>query len=429
MLERLRIDTGRAAARSVETCQLEEAIGRILGEDVLADRDSPPFDYAAMDGYAARVSELEAAFGMAPRDSDPVRVNVVSEARIGCSPPSMPHGVSVVRVATGAPIPPGADVVIKREDVIEHARGAAEAASDPSVAAISITPALISQLRAARRNIRERGENARAGAVVLEAGTILSAASLGTLATVGKSRPQIFAPLRVAIITTGDEIVPPETTPGAFQIRNSNAAVLLAVLTDTPWIDAAIPLHARDDGPDLADMLRDVSERADAVVLSGGVSMGHRDPVRGVIEAEGGDVVFHGLPQRPGKPMLGAIRMRTDRSLVPIFGLPGNPLSAMVTCTRIVMPVLARLAGATRWPGAHRVRVANPDEKTLDIWWHRLVKINGSGDAALLGARGSGDMIAAGQSDGFIELPPSGWGDSRRGGSNVALYPFYPWPT
>jgi molybdopterin molybdotransferase len=176
-------------------------------------------------------------------------------------------------------------------------------------------------------------------------------------------------------------------------------------------------------------MLRGVSERADAVVLSGGVSMGHRDPVRGVIEAEGGDVVFHGLPQRPGKPMLGAIRMRTDRTLVPIFGLPGNPLSAMVTCTRIVMPVLARLAGATRGPGAHRVRVMNPDEKTLDLWWHRLVKINDSGDAELLGARGSGDMIAAGQSDGFIELPPSGWGDAQSGRSDDALYPFYPWAT
>jgi molybdopterin molybdotransferase len=235
----------------------------------------------------------------------------------------------------------------------------------------------------------------------------------------------VFERLRVAIITTGDEIVPAPASPSAYQVRDSNAPSLRAVLASQGWIDARAPEHAGDEG-ELPGLLGHACARSDAVVLTGGVSMGHRDPVRGAVESLGAEIVFHGLPQRPGKPMLGAVLRRAGSApAIPIFGLPGNPVSALVTCTRIVLPALAARAGARRTPAGcipRFVRIANPDGRTLDLWWHRLVRlaVDGAGQPAaeLVDARGSGDIVAAGMSDGFIEQPPA---------AASALVPFYAW--
>lgn len=157
--------------------------------------------------------------------------------------------------------------------------------------------------------------------------------------------------------------------------------------------------------------------------------MGHRDPVRAAIERAGANIVFHGLPQRPGKPVLAAVHARTGRSglnTVPIFGLPGNPVSSLITCTRIVLPALAACAGAGRTPPAYLPRlieVRNPDGRTLDLWWHRLVRevpnAEGVPQAELIDNRGSGDVVGAGMSDGFVEVAP---------GSSSAVLPYYRWP-
>jgi molybdenum cofactor synthesis domain-containing protein len=248
----------------------------------------------------------------------------------------------------------------------------------------------------------------------------------------------------VAVITTGDELVPPEAVPGPYQIRNSNAAVIRAVLGSQAWIElvtlAEYPgMHAGDDDGGVDALLRAAIERVDAVVFIGGVSMGNRDPVRAAVERCGAEIAFHGLPQRPGKPMLGAVlpgeRRSSDPHPLPIFGLPGNPVSAMVTCTRIVLPVLASLAGAAigRLPGTGAlcvVPLANPDGKTLELWWHRLVRLNSTGEAELIDTRGSGDIIAGGKSDGFVEVPPATTAtESASARTTPALVPFYSWPT
>lgn len=416
MVARLRID---GTARGAERRPLGEVRGRVLAEAILADRDSPAFDYAAMDGYAVRTADLHRA----ARSGGSITLRVFGEARVGAEPPGLPDAdgaPAALRIATGAPVPRGADAVVRREDVDEHA----SAGSPGGVASITITGSAAADVREGD-NIRRRGENARAGEAVLDAGAVLSAAAIGTLAAVGCAAPLVAPRLRVAVVTTGDELVPPEETPAAFEIRNSNAPAVSAVLGAHAWIGVDRTVHVPDEGGRLVGTLREVLGSVDAVVITGGVSMGHRDPVRGAVEAVGADVVFHGLPQRPGKPMLGAVVAGQDGRQVPVFGLPGNPVSAMVTCTRIVIPVLGAIAGATI-PAPVRVRLASPDRRPLGLWWHRLVRINHRGDAELLDARGSGDIIAAGRSDGFIEAPPNAFAEDIAPG---ALFPYSAWPT
>lgn len=456
MIVRLRIEPATPVlVRGVEACELggarEEAMGRVLAEHITADRDSPAFDYASMDGYAVRLADVASATVTPSPSSTPsasaassggieeaggITLLVAGEARIGCAPPLMPAAPGVVRIVTGAAIPLGADAVLKREDVIEIAMQRQETHGDQTqeketcgeetpVGSIMISPAVAVRIRTGD-NIRRRAENARAGDTILNIGTIISAAALGTLAAVGCVRPRVYGRLRVAVITTGDELVPPSATPQPYQVRNSNGPAVSAVLAAHAWLNVASVTHVRDDGERLVAVLRHAIENADAVILTGGVSVGHRDPVRGAVEAARAEVVFHGLPQRPGKPMLGAVATRAGGSRVPVFGLPGNPISAMVTCLRIVVPVLATCAGVARWPAPPRVALANPDGKTLDLWWHRLVRLDDRGEATLVDGRSSGDAIAVGGSDGFIEVPPHVHGAESR---SAATYPFHAWPT
>lgn len=389
-----------------EQCELTTALGRVLAERVEADRDSPPFDTSAMDGYAVRVADIRGADGVVP---------VVGESRIGREPPVLASAgqVAAVRIVTGAAIPPGADAVIRREDVEERAIGALAG----GVASIVLSDR--ARKVAPGTSIRRQGENAVAGSALLEPGTLLTAASIGTLAAVGRVMPRVFHRLRAAIIVTGDELVDAGSTPDRFQIRDSNGVTVAATLAPQRWLEVAAIERAGDDGAHLRTLLNDFAERYEVVILSGGVSMGHRDPVRGALDALGARVIFHGLPQRPGKPMLGAVLPSTAAPPRIIFALPGNPISAMVTARRIVTPVLAWRAGLRLTTRVPRVRVANPDDATLDLWWHRLVRLDATGDAVLVEGRGSGDIVAGGRSDGFIEVPPGVRADGA--------FPFFGW--
>lgn len=412
-----------AAGRAVEVVDLVDAAGLILAEVVGADRDNPAFDYSSMDGYAVCVSSLSAKPPASGEDG--ITVPVVGESRIGCAPPvlhsSLP-GPAAVRIATGAPIPLGADAVLRREDVHEHT-----AATPGQVGSIRIS------LHAAARvkpgdYIRRRGENARAGTPVLHAGEVLTASSLGALAAVGVAHPRVYRRLRIAVLTTGDELVAPGESPAPYQIRDSNGPSVRAMLASQAWASVVAVTHVADDAR-LEHLLKRACEDADAVILTGGISVGHRDPVRAAAELVGGRIIFHGLPQRPGKPMMGAVVERAGApnfAPIPIFGLPGNPVSALVTCTRIVLPVLAACAGARKTPISSLPRMlelTNPDDRTLELWWHRLARLilgaDGLPRAELVDGRGSGDIIAAATSDGFIEVPP---------GASGRTFSFYSWP-
>jgi molybdenum cofactor synthesis domain-containing protein len=181
------------------------------------------------------------------------------------------------------------------------------------------------------------------------------------------------------------------------------------------WTELSEQRRIGDDPAALRDAAQSLLRGADALLLTGGVSMGPRDFIPAVLAELGARVVFHRLPQRPGKPILGAV-LPDGR---PILGLPGNPQSVMVTARRFGLPVLARLAGLREpgfpWPA----RLEGAGETRIDLWWHRLARVVGPGVVEAVDGRGSGDVSAAARSDGFCEVPP--------GQSGPGPWPFYPW--
>ena len=398
----------RVGTLAVESVHLHEARGRILATDVLLPRDSPPFDHSAMDGYAIAAPTVDAS----------ATLTVVGESCIGRAPPTLGVAGAAIRISTGAPLPEGTDRVIRREDVHEFSAGGG------SVSSITVSAGSLARSRSGE-NVRRRAENAKAGSVAVAAGTTLTGAHIGAIAACGLDTISVRPLLSLAIVTTGDELAPLGTQADAYAIHDSNGPALYALASAHRWLCVAPPRRLHDDSAALASALREILPETDALILTGGVSMGHRDPVRAALEVLGARMLFHGLPQRPGKPMLAAIIDRAASRPLLIFGLPGNPLSAMVTATRIAVPAIAALAGAAASLIPARVVLAHDDGKRLDLWWHRPVRITDAGTAEFVGHRGSGDLIASAASDGFVELPPrNSAADATFPGS--ALY--FPWP-
>lgn len=368
-----------------------DALGRVLAEPVTLDRDSPACDVSAMDGYAVRHAELLA--GPLP---------LVGECRIGQSPTPLP-AASATRIYTGSPVPPGADAVARLEWV--------EQGKD------RIHPREDRPIRAGQ-DIRRRGENAAAGDTVIEASVPLTQAGVAALATVGATQLTCHRRLRVAVLTTGDEIIDPSSEAGSiqpWQVRNSNGPALAALLGTLPFVATVTQQHVIDSAEGTAAGLREAVASADAVVLTGGVSKGNHDHVRGAIESVGGKRLFHGLAARPGRPTLGAVVDGT-----PVLGLPGNPVAVLTTSRRLLVPVLRRRAGVVRAERpAALVSLESWAGKTLPLAWWRPVRLNDDGRATLASLRGSGDVIGPAQTDGFIEAPPHADG--------CGPFPFYPW--
>ncbi len=357
-----------------------DAAGRVLSEPLILDRDSPPIDVSAMDGYAVRVADVVSA-----------EMPVAGTSCAGSPPMKLPDG-SAIRIFTGAPIPIGADCVVKREDTLElDQRVRIELPID------RIKP---------RQNIRYQGENGNIGGVALVSGTELAAPAMASVATFGRGKLQVRRRLRVAVLNTGDELIPAGEPASAWQIRDSNGPLLEAWLRRTPWIDFQGRWQARDSFDGIRAAVEERLKSVDTLILTGGVSMGDTDFVPKAIDSVGGKIVFHRLPIRPGKPVLGAV---LDGKLV--VGLPGNPVSVAVTSRVIAAPLLRRQAGIQAdCPTSVLTHIANPDDRTLPLVWYRLVSIGLDGQVRLIESRGSGDLISLSQSHGFVELPPGGSG-------------------
>lgn len=366
--------------------------GRVLAEPIHADRDSPAADVSAMDGYAVRMADLQT--------DRPIPVN--GECVPGAPPVPLPPG-STVRIFTGAIVPDDAELVIKREDTIESQ---SEIQFQDSATACTVGA-----------HIRRTGENARAGSTVLDAGTRLTAAQRATMANFGCEQAKIYRAVSVTIITTGDEVgVPAGVTPKPWQLRNSNRASLSALLESVPWIVVNRVEHAVDNRDELQSLLETSIADSDAILLTGGVSMGDYDYVPDVIRDLGAEIVFHGLPIRPGKPILGA---STDDGKL-ILGLPGNPVSATVGCRRMAIPLLSKMSGQTMWrPPCPVVRLSNPGPRTIPLHWMKLARLTEPGIAEVVISQGSGDLVSLGQSHGFVETPPDQTGEGP--------WPFYGW--
>jgi molybdopterin molybdotransferase len=373
-----------------ESLPLELAVGRVLAQAVVADRDNPPCDISAMDGYAVRIDDLRRGW-----------LPVTGEASIGRSPSLLPEG-SAMRIFTGGPVPPGTEAVVRREDTQESPHRIIVCISSESV-----RPG---------QDIRRRGENVTADQVVVAPGCRITAATVSAMASFGVHHPKVHQRLRVAIIVTGDEICRTDEQPDPWRIRDANGPALAALLDSCPWITRLPIRRVHDDFDTLHSTLAAVLRSCDAVLVTGGVSMGDHDHVPDVVRAVGGQVIFHKLPIRPGKPVLGAIGPQGQA----IFGLPGNPVSALVTARRLALPVLAVNAGFTHPDIANRqVQLINNDHPALNMYWYRLARCLGNDVVELVTNHGSGDLVAVARSDGFVEVPP--------GGCSAGGLPFYAW--
>ena len=366
--------------------------GRILASTVIADRDSPAADVSAMDGYAIRMSQVQ----------HEASLPIMGESAAGSPAPEMPfHGV--LRIFTGAIVPQGCDAVVKREDTEEL----------NSEIRLKLDPAGISK----GQHIRRAGENAPEGSTILEPGIEINGAHKATMANFGCSNIDTYQPIRVTILTTGDEVGTfQQEAPMPWQLRNSNRESIATLLAARNWISIISVEHCIDDQQQLHDTLADRLNTSDAILMTGGVSMGDYDYVPDVIRDLGGKVVFHGLPIRPGKPVLGAATH--DGKL--LLGLPGNPVSATIGCQRLGIPLLAYMAGKRNWlPKVPVVQLENSGNKSIPLTWLRLVKLVENGVAEPVITQGSGDLVSLGNSDGFVEVPPQQNGEGP--------WPFHAW--
>jgi molybdopterin molybdotransferase len=317
----------RAAAKAVlertprgqaEPVPLTEALGRVLARDVTSAEDVPGFDNSAMDGFALRSADVAAASAGAP-----VSLRLVGESRAG-----HPHGGSLgpgeaIAISTGAMVPPGADTVLRVEDAVQ-------ADTELRVAA-PLEPG---------KEIRRAGEDIRGGDTVLGTGTRLGAAELGVAASTGVAELSCTRSPRVAVVVTGDELISPPAPLGPGQIRNTNGYSVPAQAIAAGATIAHVATVGDDYRATLAELERALD--ADVVVVTGGVSVGPHDHVKPALAELGVEQGFWGVALRPGKPTYFGTRGQTL-----VFGLPGNPVSAMVTFHLFVRPALARMLGTT----------------------------------------------------------------------------------
>ncbi|HBE69847.1 MAG TPA: molybdopterin molybdenumtransferase MoeA, partial [Planctomycetaceae bacterium] len=319
----------------------------------------------------------------------------------GQAAPELPPGVAL-KIFTGAPVPANATAVVRKEDT----REIIDAAAGNSIV-------LQSQVSEGQ-NIRARGENIRAGQVVLPAGQLLAGTKVVAAASFGGAEVAVHHEVRVCVLNTGDELRRAGAPVEPWQIRDSNGPYLMESLGRQSWLNVRSSQHVPDALEETVQAIENELETADAIILSGGVSMGDADYVPAAIKQLGGHIIFHRLPIRPGKPVLGAV---VSGKLV--LGCPGNPASVAVTARIFGLPLLSKLAGIRQMSDPVHVEVANPDDKTLPLYWYRLVRVVEGGCVELVAGRGSGDVVALAASDGIIAVPP--------GQKGHGPWPYYPW--
>jgi molybdopterin molybdotransferase len=296
-----------------ENIAFSESLGRYLSHDVVAQRDQPATPLSAMDGYAIRSADLPGPW------------TITGEIPAGAAPERAVGAGQAMRIFTGAMLPEGADTVILQEDVTADAGQLALTGENPGPHGA---------------HIRGRASDFATGATLVAAGTRLGAGAIATAIMGGGAQLSVGTRPRVAILTTGDELVQPGRALAPGQIPDSNGTMLAAMLAPEPAL-VSIPLHIRDDRDILSKVLKDLARRHDVIITVGGASVGDHDHVRGALDDAGGRLDFWKIAMRPGKPLIAG--MIGDALLL---GLPGNPSSAFVTATLFLLPLVRHLAGA-----------------------------------------------------------------------------------
>lgn len=373
-----------------ENIHLEEADGRILAENIYADRDYPPFNRAAMDGYAIMQSDWEKG----------IRTYQITETIFTGQPAKRPlTSGSCYKIMTGAATPEMANIIIRREDAEE---------SDAQVI-------LHSDGLKNYQNIARQGEDSSKGSLLLAAPLRCSPQVIALLATVGKAILQVYKLPKVALITTGDEIVSPSASINPFQIRNSNQYLLKSLLKQ--WkIRPVLSAHVNDDKEKLTSLLSAALE-ANLVIINGAVSAGDADHVPAVLQELGVKTLFHKVSIRPGKPLLVG---KTPSGTV-VFALPGNPLSCLSTFTIFVEHYLYRCFGYKARPQQRLPILQNKTKKHL-LTEFFPVGTDHSGGINSVPFNGSGDVTAAIHAQGLAMQPA----DSAQLNKDdlITFYPF-----
>jgi molybdopterin molybdotransferase len=365
----------RRGAIARESVGVWEALGRVLAQEICADRDYPPFDRATRDGYAARAAEAKPGG----------RLRCAGEIKAGEEPgPGLSPG-ACVQIMTGAAMPRGADAVV----MIEHTTRRND----------TVTFAAAAQ---AGQNIVPRGSEAHAGETLLVAGARLGFAELALAAQVGVARLEVAKRPRVAILSTGDEIVRIEEVPGPFQIRNSNA-VSLAAQTRLAGGEPVLLGHAADREDDLREKIK-TGLREPLLALSGGVSAGKYDLVENVLRSLGAEFYFDAVAMRPGRP---TVFGRCGETFV--FGLPGNPVSTMVTFELFVSPAMDVLSGAAARPlPLAEARLGKAVREKVGLTHFLPARVEWAGgrpEVTVLNWQGSGDVATVARANCFLVVP------------------------
>ena len=367
-----------------EVVALQHSVGRVLAEDLVADRDFPPFDRITMDGIAIDYSNYQ-------RGSRNFKIQETAAA--GSPQSRLRDNTDCIEVMTGAMLPEGCDTVIRYEDLrIDHGR--AEIIPDTIVRG---------------QNIHGRATDRKAGDVIVPEGKLVSAAEIGIAATVGLSGFKVRALPRIAVISTGDEIVDIDQMPLPHQIRQSNVSQVAALIRK--YGAAPQSFHLADDPADVSQKLSSILEAFDCLILSGGVSAGKFDYVPESLAALGVEKLFHHVAQRPGKPFWFGIKKdglsTADWRLKTVFALPGNPVSSFMCTVRYVLPWLERSLGIRSLP--EYALLTEHVTFHPDLTYFLQVLLEGRADGALYAipapGHGSGDLANLVDADAFIELP------------------------
>ena len=358
----------------VESVPLEEALGRVLAEDVVSPIDVPPFDRATVDGYAVKAEDTFMA-----SESEPVRLKVIGDVHAGDAPALKPGRGEAVYISTGASLPEGTDAVIQFEDV--------ERVGNEILVFKPAYPAM---------GVMKAGVDIGKGKLLLRKGTRLTFKETALLSAVGIAKVPVFRRPKVAVISTGSEIIPPgeELTPG--KIYDINGRAITDAVRELGG-EAVFLGIARDDRESLKALIEKGLECCDIVLLSGGASGGVRDLTSSIIE-ELGEVKIHGIAIQPGKPtVIGIVDGK------PVFGLPGYPTSCLTNFTLLVAPLLRKLIGRESEVRKVKKRLAH---KVFSVKGRRqFLPVRIEGDKAVPILKGSGAVTSFVNADGFIEVP------------------------
>ena len=370
-----------------ETVPLVQSLDRIIAEDILSPIHLPPFDNSAMDGYAIHAVDSQHA-----SQTNPASLTVVMDIPAGAAPTASLKPGQAARIMTGAPIPAGATAIIPIEDTNDNWQKG-DASLPPRVDILKPVDE--------GAHIRRAGENILAGAMVMAAGTLIRPAELGMLAAVGQAEIKVIRKPKALILTTGDELADIHQPLAPGKIRDTNSYTLAGLVRQAGGMPVRLPI-ASDSLDSIRRLYRTaLAQQPDMLISSAGVSVGAADLVKVVMD-ELGDIDFWRINMRPGKPLAyGAMQG------IPFFGLPGNPVSAMVTFEIFVRPALAKLAGRSYQPPIIKAKIAADMLSDGRRSYNRVILSRRDGQviARSTGIQSSGALMSMALADGLAVIP------------------------